>query len=1010
MNLKSKTRHFSKIIFLILVSLNSIWAAGELDMNFNVAAYQEAGYSWNPPMVIQPDGKFIFAFYDYGINNGIVGQGITRFNADGTVDPTFNAPRLASGSISELALQSNGKLLISGNFTIANTSYRDVARLNTDGSLDTSFNALTIPPGREGEKLFVQPDDSFFYGTVYKYDANGFPINTFNYQPYIDYATQIAGTPDGKVYVNIDYPNSNFEFLARHNADGSRDDTFTGISTSLLTQMIPLSDGKLLIAGRFFNTTGGREIFGIARLNANGSIDNTFNPGGVGTDTGLNIGVSGMELLPDGKIMITGSFSTYNGVSRPKIARLNSDGTLDTAYNYSGPLTNMFFGSMKIFPNGRILVSGSFRPVPDLNVAILMLNPDGTLVPDFYIQKAQLHQRVRKTTVQSDGKIYVAGEFQMINGYRRNNLARLNPDGKIDTNFVPFFNNQTSGFQPIQAIHQVLVQPDGKILASFTHGLVITRLNSSGSRDTTFAPPFSVNYIIYDFALQSDGKIIVVGENPFSANTFLFARLNTNGTLDTTFNPTLPNGRIYKILLQPDGKPLICGEFTQVAGSNRSRIARYNADGSLDTSFTSAGGGADGNIYDIDLQADGKIVIGGTFGINIPNGGQLRVGRLNADGTPDASFAQYVDNVVQTVKVQSDGKILLGGLFGNVGGTAREKLARLNSNGTLDSSFTTSANALVFDINQQADGKVLVAGDFNKVNNVYKFGVARLNNSAPAGKPFDYDGDGRSDVSVFRPSENKWFIFKSADSTVSQPIFGSAGDIPTPADFDGDGKTDPAVFRPSNGVWWYLSSVNGNQIAAQWGQNGDIPRPADFDGDDKTDFITFRPSDNKWYRLRNGSETSSIVEFGSAGDKPLVGDFDGDGKADPAIYRPSTGAWWYAASSQNGAHRAVQFGLSTDIPVPADFDGDGKTDFAVYRPSNGVWHILQSSNNNYIAYQFGLSEDKPVAADYDGDGKADMAVFRPSNGVWYQMRSNSGFNAIQWGASNDIPTQNAFIP
>lgn len=273
---------------------------------------------------------------------------------------------------------------------------------------------------------------------------------------------------------------------------------------------------------------------------------------------------------------------------------------------------------------------------------------------------------------------------------------------------------------------------------------------------------------------------------------------------------------------------------------------------------------------------------------------------------------------------------------------------------------------------------------------------------------YDFDGDGKADVSVFRPSENKWYILQSSTMSVRESTFAIAGDVPVPGDYDGDGKTDVAIFRPSTGQWWFLSSINNAQIPYNWGQNGDIPRPSDFDGDGKTDYVVFRPSNGVWYRYGSTGVTS-IIPFGAAGDLPLTGDFDGDGKSDPAIFRPSTGDWWWAASSFSNLHLAVHWGQAGDQPAAGDYDGDGKTDFVVFRPSDGGWYILYSTGS-YTITTFGTVGDKAIAADYDGDGKADVAVFRPSTGTWFLSQTTAGFGALQWGIASDTAIPNAYVP
>ncbi len=282
--------------------------------------------------------------------------------------------------------------------------------------------------------------------------------------------------------------------------------------------------------------------------------------------------------------------------------------------------------------------------------------------------------------------------------------------------------------------------------------------------------------------------------------------------------------------------------------------------------------------------------------------------------------------------------------------------------------------------------------------------------------PADFDGDGRADLSVFRPSsEGFWHILRSGNGAVNSVQFGQGTDRIVPGDYDGDGLTDIATFRASANAWFILQSSNVSFRSHFFGAAGDIPVPADYDGDGKTDVAVFRPSEGAWYILRSSDSGLTTRLFGLNGDKPVQGDYSGDGRADLAVYRPETGAW-YVLNLVNDGFSSALFGTVGDKPVQGDYDGDGKTDFAVYRPGSGTWYI-QGSIDGFRAAQFGNATDILVPADYDGDGQADIAIFRDGN--WFTLdssapgapfRTASPDGGGNWGLGGDKPAPAAYVP
>jgi len=682
-----------------------------------------------------------------------------------------------------------------------------------------------------------------------------------------------------------------------------------------------------------------------------GALDNSFGAGGIAIFNIGNGGIADMVVQPDGKILVAGNGDPNTFV----IIRFNADGSPDTSFGMNGKVTTEIFAQDNL---------GS-------SISGLALQPDGKIIA------AGRGTHGRFVPIGSPIFTEIA-------------VVRYNPDGSLDSSFDAdgkFTTLVNGGSAQAEAVE---IQPDGKIvLAAWNSGdqtnFIAVRLNPNGALDTTFdgdgmsATNFGLGTRPQDLKIQPDGKIVMAGYfqtdiAPVGRILFAVARFNPNGSLDTSFDgdgkASADIGSIARassVALQPDGKIVLAGTAQENSDSPVSfGLVRMNPNGSLDNSFD--GDGRVTTIFsigqsgarDVAVQADGRIVAVGTTTAPSPSFvSHFAVARYLPDGSLDPTFDQ--DGRVTTL------------LFGGA-----------------------NAVAVAF----QSDGKILVAG--NTSSNGIQAMVARY--IARADTHFDFDGDAKADISLFRPADGTWYMLRSqAGFTAHQ--FGISTDKIAPADYDADGKTDLAVFRDGN--WYRVNSSNNTFSGAQFGAAGDLPVPGDFDGDGRADLAVFRPSNGTWYRITSFNGQFAATQFGASGDKPQVADFDGDGKTDLSVFRPSDGNW-YIVHSSNNSFSGFHFGAAEDVPTPADFDGDGRTDPAVYRPAARSWYWLNSSNNSFAATQFGVAEDKPAAADFDGDGRADIAVFRPSSGTWYLLRSTAGFTGVQFGAGGDVPTMAAF--
>ena len=688
----------------------------------------------------QSDGKVILGgwFTKY---HGVTANRITRINADGTLDTTFTTGTGADNYVYAVAIQSDDKVLFGGDFIAYNgVTVNHIARLNADGTLDATFLSGTGVNGVVNS-IYLQPDGKILIGGDFT-TVNGTAVNRIarlNADGTLD-ATFTVGTgasaavysvrhqSDGKILIGGDFTTVNdttVNRIARLNADGTLDTTFlsgTGVNDSVRVITMQ-SDGKILIGGYFVNYNG-TSINRIARLNTDGTLDTTFTVG-----TGINNSVRVITVQLDGKIIVGGYFTTYNSVAANRIVRINTDGTRDVTF--SAGVSSAVLATV-LQSDGKIIIGGAFASYDSVLLNNLTrLNTNGTLDTTFF-NGTGLNNWTQDFAMQSDGKIIIGGNFTAYNGTAVNRIARLNTDGTLDTTF-------TVGTGANLALVSIMTQADDKILigGDFTtiNGTAINRiarLNADGTIDTSFLVGAGVNTTVIAITQQPDGKILIGGNftsyNGQAANRIV--RLNADGTRDTTFVGTGTNNSVRTIIPQTDGKILIGGAFTTCNGVATNRIARLNADGTLDTTFT-IGTGADNVIYDFAYLPDsGKIVISGEFltynGVTVN-----RIARLNADGTLDTTFLSGtgMNSWGFSLGVQSDGKLLIGGNFTTYNGVAITRyITRLNTDGTVDTTFTggTGASSYVRAVFIQPDGNILISGNFSAYNNVPVSYMARV--------------------------------------------------------------------------------------------------------------------------------------------------------------------------------------------------------------------------------------------------------------------------------------------
>ena len=722
-----------KILLPFLLIFNFFVASAQNPADIETAFGPVPGFNGIVYKIVQqPDGNILVGgtFTKY---KGHDYKYFVRLLPDGNVDPAFNMGTGFNNSVTAIALQTDGKMIVIGNFSSYNSiSTNKIIRLNSDGSFDNTFQI-----------------------------GIGFVIHN-----------QVIVQPDDKVIVTGYLSSSSPYKIVRLNTDGSVDTTFIAGSgfNDRITSIALQTDGKMVLTGDF-SMYNGYTRNGIIRLNADGTVDLTFS---IGIGFGPSGGPEKVTVQADGKIVVCGGFNSYKSQTEYGLLRLLPDGTKDTSFDVGTAfmVNGNNIGDLFIDNNNNIIIAGSIVNYNGIAITsnCIRINPNGNLDSSLAVQSGiaytalsqndgklilggdgwlyrfqsngsqdlsfdygrGLNGSVNATLIQPDGKIIVGGGFSLYNLNREYGLMRFNTDGTKDTTFA------TSLIRG--QVRDLLLQPDGKIIAHGDFrfigdpqggGHYMIRLNADGSRDTSFTPNIygSTTSCI---ALQPDGKILMAAGDYFIPSPGIsigtgIVRMSASGIYDPTFNvgTSFSNGYPYAMTVQPDGKIIIAGTFTGFNGGQHLRIVRLLPDGSTDPTFIT-GEGFNGSPHAITLQPDGKIIAGGYFNTYnmIPVSGIVRI---NTDGSYDTTFHSGTSNYnVTQISLQPDGKIV------TLGTTQLQlRMFRYNADGSVDAnfnigSFTASNSPSVNTINVQPDGKLILGGQFSQYQGVDSSNLVRL--------------------------------------------------------------------------------------------------------------------------------------------------------------------------------------------------------------------------------------------------------------------------------------------
>lgn len=821
----------------------------------------------------QANGQVIIAGEFTSIGGTPCGR-IARLNADGALDATFAPNAGADGIVHTLAVQSDGKMIIGGEFTnVDGTARNRIARLTTTGTLDTTFN-----PGT---------------------GCNG-PV----------YATLLSGT---SVIIGGDFTTVNGTTrtrIAKLTSTGTLDcSSFTsgGANAAVYSLAADVTNSSFALVGGAFTTFNGGARSRLARVFVSSGSADSFNSTG-----GPNNTVYAMACVGDGAsvggLYIGGDFTSVNSISRGRVARYSGSGTswvLDQAFTFSLDGTCR---TLRITGSG---AGGSLRAYAGGDFTSVDAQAHGRVARFKYVYvpggggsssywdmdttyststPAGANGTIYAIQLTADGKAYLGGTFTTVDGTGTQTAARLYGDAGSQPPSTPAGLTATvlsssqinvswnttanaSSYSPERSFdgstgwtvmtYSGTSAMDSGLAPGTTAHYRLKAINSNGSSaytaNVTAATPATVwtgsgslstaptagatNGTVSDIIQQPDGKIFIAGNftTVLGQPRNYVARLLSDFTLDTTFDPgTGPNSSVSKLGLMPDGRIYLFGNFTSVSSPARKSLARLNTNGTHDTSFDPGSTGTFLNT--IAVQSDGRLLVGGGFDVFFDGGfagsGIEYLVRLNINGTVDTSFNAYPSATVYSIGVQPDGHIVIGGSFSTVRGAPRSNLARLTSTGQLDTSFSPTSPSLpkILALN---NGRILIYGTFTSVNSVARNNVAILNSDGTLDATFVTDattGPNAAVSAVAQQPDGKFIITGSFTSVGTTPRWGIArlnanGSLDTT--FDAGAGTAPStsginvatVLTDSSiaiggsftnfgiGTQSYLARVNGDGVS-----------------------------------------------------------------------------------------------------------------------------------------------------------------------------------------------------